>query len=409
MKAIAWLALAACGAALAQPPPAKQRDFATPEAAASALCDAARTHDIAALRAILGRGSDNVIDSGDAAEDIAARTRFSASCGARTRIEKLTASGAEVSVGIEDWHLPFPLVKSGARWHYDTAAGLREILARRIGRNELAALQALAAYVEAQRDYALVAHDAAPPGTYAQRIASTAGRRDGLYWEPTRDGPLSPLGVLFALAEADAVPQGMPQPYHGYRFRVLHAQGAHAKGGALDYVVNGRMVGGFAMVAYPARYRVDGVSTFIVNHDGAIFSRDLGEDTAGRALAMRDFDPAPGWRAEPALEAAAAVVQETRVDRLAAERGCDACHAAPASSARAGRSVLASAPTYREIAARYRGRGGAEEALMHTVLEGTERRHWQGQAAFVAMVPNAPGTTPDEARALVRWILAQPR
>ena len=387
--------------------PAAQRAFATPEAAGRALYEAVRDADRAAMSAVLGPGSADVVESGDPAEDMVGRARFVAAYDQSARIEPLGAGRVELVIGPQEWRLPFPLVRSGGLWRFDARAGREEVIARRIGRNELAAIQAVLSYVDAQREYALAAHDGEGPGLYARRIASAPGRHDGLYWTPTRQDPLSPLGVLFTLATADESGKGAATPYHGYFFRVLQGQGAHAKGGAIDYDVAGRMIGGFALVAYPARYRVTGVRTFIVNHDGAVYSRDLRARTLQTAHGMRTFDPDKSWRLETG--AAAKSEEGDHLRHVAAERGCTVCHRESASP-RGPEDSLPLAPSWREIAARYRGRADAEEALTRIVIEGADPgdRHWKDRIDFAAMRGNAPGVTPDEARALVRWILSRP-
>jgi len=208
------------------------------------------------------------------------------------------ASVAVLDVGKDDWPLPIPLVKNAAGWHFDTAAGKREILARRIGRNEMAAIQAALAYVDAQRDYASKDRGDGVLD-YAQRFISTPGKHDGLYWETAQNEPASPLGPTFAAARAEGYgfggQQQSPRPYHGYYYRILTAQGPAAKGGAYSYLAGNHMIGGFALVAYPASYRVSGVTSFIVNQDGVIFQKDLGPNTADIASKMNEFNPGPGW------------------------------------------------------------------------------------------------------------------
>jgi cytochrome c551/c552 len=386
---------------------AAQRVFATPDAAAQALNQAVRAGDRDAMTQVLGPGSAELIDSGDDAEDMVGRTRFAAAFEEAMRVEPRGARRAELVIGAVEWRFPFPLVHDSRGWRFDTRAGRDEVLARRIGRNELAAMQAVLAYVDAQREYALERHDGAGPGLYAQRIASAPGRHDGLYWTPTREDPLSPLGVMFTFAAADETLGGEAQPYHGYFFRVLRAQGPNATGGAMDYVAGGRMIGGFALVAYPARYRVSGVRTFIVNHAGLVYSRDLGARGASIARAMQRFDPGRPWRLE--AEALVRAAGDERMRYLAGERGCTLCHRGTPAT-RTSADALPLAPSWREIAARYRGRGDAEETLTRVVLEGADpaERHWRDRAEFTSMGGNAPRASPDEARALVRWILSSP-
>jgi hypothetical protein len=204
-------------------------------------------------------------------------------------------------VGEDDWPFPFPLVKEERGWRFDTSHGIEEILDRRIGENELAAIQASLAYVDAQREYYWLNPEGAPLLHYARSFTSTPGRKDGLYWDAADGEPPSPLGALFAEARAegyliDGAPR--PVPYYGYHFRILTSQGEHAAGGAYDYVVGDRMIGGFGLVAYPAERGSTGVMTFIVNHDGVVFSKDLGPDTAKLAAEMTRFDPDDTWKRE---------------------------------------------------------------------------------------------------------------
>jgi cytochrome c551/c552 len=379
---------------------AAQSRHPTPEAAASALHQAVRDGDPAAIAAVLGPGSAGIVESGNAGEDMAARARFVAAWDEAMRIERKGGRRAEIVLGSQEWRFPFPLVRDRAGWRFDARAGRDEVIARRVGRNELAAIQAALAFVDAQREYALEAHDGVGPGVYARRISSVPGRRDGLYWTPTREHPLSPLGPGFGLASAEM--DGEALPYHGYFFRVLEAQGPSAADGERDYVVGGRMIAGFALVAWPARYRLSGVRTFIVSHEGVVHSRDLGKSTDAIARALRAYDPGPGWSRE--TRAPARPDDEPTLRRMAADYGCTLCHReAPAPRPVAGTPL---APSWREIAARYRGRD-AEAELTRIVMEGADpaERHWKDRHDFVAMGANAPRVAPDEARALVRWLL----
>ena len=209
-------------------------------------------------------------------------------------------------LGQRAWPLPFPLMRdTQGQWHFDTEAGLREFLNRQIGANELDAMEAVRAYVDAQREYVLRDRNRNGLLEYAQSLVSTEGQRDGLYWPVEPGQPPSPLGSALGVAEARLLRPSneSPQPYHGYFFRVLTAQGPAAPGGALDYRVGTRLIGGFALVAYPARWGVSGVMTFIVNHQGVVYSRNLGKDTARIASSMLRYDPVPGWKLEPAAEA----------------------------------------------------------------------------------------------------------
>jgi hypothetical protein len=193
-----------------------------------------------------------------------------------------------------------PIVKQGTQWHFDGAAGMKEIVARRVGRNELATIQVCLAYVDAQREFASEDRDGDGLFEYAQKMMSSDGQHDGLYW-PTKEGePDSPLGELIADARSEGYSpkQGKREPYHGYLYKMLTKQGPHATGGAYDYLVRGNMIGGFALVAYPAEYANSGIMTFVVNHDGVVFSKDLGPGTAKTAGAMTRFDPDKTWKKE---------------------------------------------------------------------------------------------------------------
>jgi hypothetical protein len=279
-----------CTSAFAQEP------FETPEAAVTSLVDAAKDGDKAKLLDILGPEGEEVVSSGDDVADRNARDTFIAAYDEKHSLERDGDDKTILVLGEDDWPFPIPIVAKDGKWKFDTAAGHEEILLRRIGRNELSAIQASLAYVAAQRDYAALDVDGVRPPAYAQRIVSGEGKKDGLYW-PSADGnEQSPLGALFADASAEGYAfGGTPRPYHGYYYRVLKRQGADAKGGAFDYVVNGRMIGGFGLIAYPAAYGNSGIMTFMVNHDGVVFQKDLGPDTEERVGEIEAFAPDDGW------------------------------------------------------------------------------------------------------------------
>jgi hypothetical protein len=276
-----------------------QKVFATPEEAAKALLDAAKADDYkSALIAVLGPQADEIVSSGDDVADKQALAQFVASAAQVTRLEKDGADKVTLVFGREDWPFPIPLVHEQAGWRFDTAAGEEEILDRRIGRNELGAIDVCRAYVRAQKEYASADRDGSGVMKYAQRIGSSPGKRDGLYWPAVGGEPLSPFGPMVA----DAVAEGYgkkssdkPNPYHGYLYRVLTAQGSHAPGGAYSYVINGNMIGGFALVAYPVDYGNSGVMTFIVNQQGIVYQKDLGDDTDAIAGKMSSYDPDSTW------------------------------------------------------------------------------------------------------------------
>jgi hypothetical protein len=278
--------------------PEKQKVFATPQQAAQELAAAAKANDGKAMLAVLGAGAAGVVFSGDAVADRASAAEFAQAYEEANRIETQGDAKAVLMVGKDDWPLPFPLVKSDAGWRFDAQQGRDEILTRRIGRNELAAIQVVHAYVDAQQEYYLSNPDKQKLLHYAQKAGSSKGRRDGLYY-PVREGePESPLGSLFARAQAEGYQLGAdskPVPYHGYIYRILKAQGPDAKDGAYNYVVRGQMIGGFALVAYPAAYGTSGVMTFIVNQDGIVYEKDLGPSTASIAAKMSRFNPDSSW------------------------------------------------------------------------------------------------------------------
>jgi DUF2950 family protein len=207
------------------------------------------------------------------------------------------ADDVVLQAGPDNWPLPIPLVRKAGRWQFDGAAGAHELVLRRIGANELHTIDVMRGFVEAQRDYAATSHDGAPAGIYAQRLRSQPGKQDGLYWNVHEGEPPSPAGPMLAAAavEGYSVKEGANQPYHGYLYRMLFAQGPHANGGAQDYRVNGRLVSGFGLIAWPVEYGTSGVMTFIVNQDGVVWQRDLGVDTARFAQAIRDVNPDRAW------------------------------------------------------------------------------------------------------------------
>lgn len=282
----------------AAPRPLLPASFATPEEGFAALVAALRAPgDRPALR-VLGTAGARLIRSGDAVADRAARQRFLASYDEKAEILRPNPDRAELLVGNDRWPLPLPMLRQGGTWRFDSAAATQEIVDRRIGRNELDTIDVLREVVQAQDEFARGAGRSGALRAYARRFFSTPGQRDGLYWATGPDEPPSPLGPLAAAASAGGYARGAgdrPQPFHGYLFRMLEAQGPAAPGGAMDYVVNGRMIGGFAVVAWPARYGVSGIKTFMVGHDGQVWESDLGPNTAREAAAMTAFNPGPGW------------------------------------------------------------------------------------------------------------------
>jgi hypothetical protein len=284
----------------AKPAVTPPQSFPSPEAAADALRQAANGSDEKPLLAIFGSEGKDIVGSGDAVADANIREQFSKAYDEKHSFEREGDSKATLVYGDDDFPFPIPIVKKGDAWHFDTAAGKDEILARRVGRNELSAIQVCLAVVDAQREYASVDRDGDGLFDYAEKFLSSPGKHDGLYW-PTQPGePDSPLGELVAEAQSQGyhAKQGEHAPYHGYLYKILTKQGKHAADGAYDYIVHGRMIGGFAMVAYPAEYGVSGIMTFMVNHDGVVVSKDLGKDTAKTAAAMTHFDPDSTWKRE---------------------------------------------------------------------------------------------------------------
>ena len=272
-----------------------QQTFQEPEAAATALIDAARTGDQQALGRVLGAAGSDIVRSGDEVADAAARKSFVEAYDAKHRLSMDGDSKAVLVIGQNDFPVPIPIVRRDGLWRFDAVAGRNEIVFRRIGRNELDAIQACLAYVDAQNEYADKDRGAGP-GAYAQRVVSSTGKKDGLYWPTSAGEDPSPLGDLVAGATSQGYRVGERKPFHGYYFKILTKQGASAPGGELDYVVGGKMIGGFALVAYPAEYRNSGVMSFIVNHAGVVFQKDLGPGTAGIAERMTAFDPDKTWQ-----------------------------------------------------------------------------------------------------------------
>lgn len=275
-----------------------QESFKSAEAASEALVKAARDGDRKAILTVLGQDAADIVSSGDPVADAETLKRFLAAYDEKHELKVEGDDNAIMIIGHEDFPLPIPLVRREGKWKFDTSSGRREILYRRVGRNELDAIQTCLAYVDAQQEYADKDRTGAGKGVYAQRIVSTAGKKDGLYWPNAQGGDESPFGELAAEASAQGYRVGGGRiPFHGYYYKILKQQGADAAGGAMNYVVNGKMIGGFALVAYPATYRNSGVMTFIVNHAGLVYQKDLGPRSAEIAEKMTDFDPDQTWKA----------------------------------------------------------------------------------------------------------------
>jgi hypothetical protein len=277
---------------------AAQKTFASSEEAVKALIDAVKTDNKKELNAIFGPAGKEVLSSGDAIEDKAGRERFLKAYETKNVLVKAGDAKAVLQIGEEEWPFPIPVVKKAEKWFFDTKQGKEELINRRIGKNELNTIQVCLAYVDVQREYATKDRDGDGLFEYAQKIVSTAGKKDGLYWEAKEGEEESPLGDFAARAAREGYKKtsDKPIPYHGYYFKILNAQGKNATGGAQDYLVKGKMIGGFAMVAYPAQYSVSGVMTFVVNHEGIVYEKDLGKDTAKIAQVIKLFDPDKTWK-----------------------------------------------------------------------------------------------------------------
>ncbi len=300
-RAIAFcVALMACGAAFMQGCSAPQRTFESPNLAVDALVSAMRADDQKQLEQILGPESRDLLSSGDAVADANGRAEFLKMYDEAHALKSVDGGDEmTIEVGATAWPCPIPLVKGDKGWTFDTAAGLDEMLTRRIGRNELDAIQVCLAITDAQREFAAADFDGDGWREYARTFRSDPGKKNGLFW-PTNPGePLSPLGELAASANAEgySAKDGTgPHAYHGYYYRILTAQGPSAPGGAFDYIVQNHMIGGFGIVAWPAEYANSGLKTFIVSHHGVVYEKDLGNDTDRIARAMKTFDPGPGWQ-----------------------------------------------------------------------------------------------------------------
>jgi hypothetical protein len=275
-----------------------EKTFGSPGDGVLALYNAVKSNDQQAISAIFGSNSGPILHTGDAVADTNMATDFIRRYDQMHRVVMEPNQTVTLYIGADNWPLPIPIVKnnSGA-WYFDTEAGAKEILFRRIGRNENDAIEVLYTLVDAQGEYASATHDGNNTKHYALKFVSADGKQDGLYWKTSDNEPPSPIGPLIvsAAGEGYAIQQGQSTPFHGYYYRILTKQGSAAKGGAKDYLVNGQLTRGFAFVAYPAEYRNSGVMTFIVNQDGVVYEKDLGQDTAKIAAAMTEFNPDQGW------------------------------------------------------------------------------------------------------------------
>jgi hypothetical protein len=263
-----------------------QKTFAKSSEAATALIAAIRSGDQTQLLAILGPDSKDLIDSGDPVKMYDAKhSLVTESPGYRTLV-----------VGTSNWPLPIPIVRDGLVWYFDSSRGREEILNRRIGQNELGAIAVCEGYYRAQKEYAARGHDGLPAGIYAQKLSSTPGKQDGLYWPVAAGKKPSPLGPAIAASEAEGyTTSAADEPYHGYLYKLLKAQGPDAPGGAKSYLENGKLSGGFALLAYPANYGAGGIMTFLVGKDGVIYQKDLGDDTENEAKKITAYNPDSSW------------------------------------------------------------------------------------------------------------------
>ena len=278
--------------------PQAQKAFNTPQEAAAALIQAAETYDVSALLEIFGPDGKDFISSADSTRDKSVAAAFAAKAREKNivTVDSQDKTRAVLSVGPDDWPLPVPMVKRKGKWYFDSKQGRAEVLFRRIGANELDAIQICRGFVEAQHEYASQVHDGSGVNQYAQKIISTPGKHDGLYWQNADGTPGGPIGEAIARAIEEGYSPGKTSGYHGYYFKVLRGQGPAAPLGQLDYVIEGVMLGGFALVAFPAEYRVTGVKTFMVGYDGDVYERDLGPDSLNVAQKMERYNPDKTWR-----------------------------------------------------------------------------------------------------------------
>jgi hypothetical protein len=284
----AWVAIALALCFGAPNTACAQKHFESPQEAMTAFGNAVASSDEAGLKVLLGARFRDLIPP--VGSEI--RSRFLTAWDTSHTIQTVDGEHADIAVGNDGWTLPIPLVKSAQGWHFDTLAGVEEMRLRRIGRNELAVIQTMLAIYDAQREYAQTDHDGSGVLAYARKMSSSPGKRDGLYWPTGPDEPPSPLGVAFASAGSR---QAAHAGYYGYHYKLLTSQGPHAPGGAYDYVADGKLFGGFAVIAWPVRYSDTGIKSFMVSQDGQVYERDLGPDGAAEAEAMHSFDPGPGW------------------------------------------------------------------------------------------------------------------
>ncbi|HEX4075984.1 MAG TPA: DUF2950 domain-containing protein [Candidatus Acidoferrales bacterium] len=301
--------LAACLPVASRAQQPGERTFSSPDAAAKALVAAAQNNDESALLAILGPDGKQIVSSGDATQDAQNRANIVQKYEQMHRLMKEPDGTTTLYIGAENWPLPIPIESKGSVWFFDTEAGKMEILYRRVGRNEMSTIRVSQELVAAQKEYDSAQH------AYAQQIFSDEGQHNGLYWKVAAGEPESPIGPLVASAVAEGYVKGRngpPTPYRGYLYHILTSQGASAPGGAKSYVVNGKMTGGFAFVAYPAEYRSSGVMTFIVGENGVVYCKDLGKDTESIGKNMKEFNPGPTWHKDQDQQKMTAAAQPSK-------------------------------------------------------------------------------------------------
>lgn len=275
----------------------RQKGFPSSDEAVKSLVAAVRANDEKEMLAILGPGSKALISSGDEVADRAGREKFLKAYDQMNALEQGPANTIVLHIGADNWAMPIPVMKKGTTWVFDIGKGKKEILNRRIGRNELHVIEVLDAYVDAQHEYATKDCRGGGKVEFAQRLISTEGKHDGLYWEAKEGEEESPLGPLIAQAAREGYSkESNLSPFHGYYFKIFNGQGKHAEGGAYSYAVKGRMILGFALVAYPAEYANSGVMTFMVNQEGIIYQKNLGKDTKRKAEAIKIFNPDKSWK-----------------------------------------------------------------------------------------------------------------
>lgn len=298
MLAAALITAGFCGDSSAAAKKSGQEVFSSPEEASTALFQAIKSKDKNKALLVLGVDARDLIESGDPVADAEGADLMTRLYEEKLQILKSGDRKAVITVGADNWPFPLPLVEKNGKWRFDSKAGRQEILDRRIGKNELSTIQVCRGYVSAQHEYASQPRDDSGTLSYAQKFVSEPGKKDGLYWQAREGEPPSPVGIFMAAAYKEGYREGggNPVPYHGYLFRILKAQGKNAPGGACDYMANGRMIGGFAMVAHPAKYGVSGIMTFMVNQDGDVYEKNLGPKTESIVRKINLFDPDKTWR-----------------------------------------------------------------------------------------------------------------